>query len=287
LFSTLIGKDKTMNHSKALVGNYGESDIIICLHSSLGSAKQWSGLMAQLGDSCWFTLTDQVASIQHQISLEEEVQSVVDFIESQGKKAHLIGHSFGASVALKVAQANPENLASVVLIEPISFNLLPQVDTTDQHLYQQLNETAELINLAVKQGHSWSMTKKLINGLNGQACWEKFSTDKKLSLVNNVDRVPQEIRAILNDQSDVGKLQQVSVPVLILCGTYSPNAIKRISCLLNDEIEQARHRTLAFSGHLLPITHEATVTRHIFDHFDRYIKQDKVFDSAANRIVNF
>jgi hypothetical protein len=77
-----------MNHSKALVGNCGENEIMICLHSSLGSAKQWSVLMAQLGGSCGFNLTEQFSSecseaalAKQQPRLEVDVKGIVDFIK--------------------------------------------------------------------------------------------------------------------------------------------------------------------------------------------------------------
>jgi hypothetical protein len=175
----------------------------------------------------------------------------------------------------------------VVLIEPISFNLLPRGETTFQYLYPRLEETADQINFAVKYGFSWDMTKKFVNSWNDQACWQKIGAEKRLGLVNSIEGIPQEIQAILDDESHLEDLQRIDVPVSILCGTKSPDEIKRITCLLNEEIEQARHRTIAFAGHLLPITHETEVVGHIRDHLDRCVKQEQVFVSPANRVVHF
>ena len=103
-----------MNNSKALMGSYGEDEMVICLNSGLSSSKQWFGLMNELDNSNWFSLTDQFGRInskavraKDEISLEDEAQSIAELVDTQNKKVHLVGHSFGAAVALNVAQIGP------------------------------------------------------------------------------------------------------------------------------------------------------------------------------------
>jgi pimeloyl-ACP methyl ester carboxylesterase len=67
------------------------------------------------------------------LSLADEVALLEPVLAATGARFHLIGHSYGGGVALKVALAHPGWLASLVVFEPVLFSLLMAQDPDQPH----------------------------------------------------------------------------------------------------------------------------------------------------------
>ena len=112
-----------------------ESNLVVCLHASASSARQWQSLADELAGNVEVLLPHLVGYGQAApfdetapYSFSTEIDAVVDQIGSRwledGTKIHLVGHSYGAATALHLAQRFPERIASLTLFEPILFRLL-------------------------------------------------------------------------------------------------------------------------------------------------------------------
>ena len=96
----------------------------VLLHCSLAHSGAWAGLAGALGSDLQMTAFDLpghgrssdwdgVAEYQHL-----STQIAASFIT---EPVDLIGHSFGATVALRLAVEQPQKLRSLTLIEPVFF----------------------------------------------------------------------------------------------------------------------------------------------------------------------
>ena len=63
---------------------------------------------------------------EHAFTLADEAARTIALIDATDRKVHLVGHSYGGGVALHVALARPERIASLSLYEPSAFHLLRQ-----------------------------------------------------------------------------------------------------------------------------------------------------------------
>ena len=53
---------------------------------------------------------------------------MIALLETLGGPAHLVGHSYGAYVALLVARSVPSQVRSLALYEPVAFGVLDAVE---------------------------------------------------------------------------------------------------------------------------------------------------------------
>jgi pimeloyl-ACP methyl ester carboxylesterase len=70
-------------------------------------------------------------SADRPLTLDEEAAWIERWIDGAGAPVHLVGHSYGGAVALKVAQRRPERVRSLILYEPVLFRLLTGDPLTD------------------------------------------------------------------------------------------------------------------------------------------------------------
>src|SRR5262245_15034118 len=104
---------------------------VIALHCSGSSAKQWRSLAQRLGGRY---PTSCPAFVGHgprshligtrPFTLADEAAPILRAVDSLQKPVHLVGHSYGGAVALRVARERPSRIASLTLYEPMALHLL-------------------------------------------------------------------------------------------------------------------------------------------------------------------
>src|SRR5882757_2546106 len=104
---------------------------VIALHCSGAGAGQWSNLADALGGDYEVLAPEHYGcesvgpwTGEHAFTLADEAARTIALIDGTGCKVHLVGHSYGGGVALHVALARPERIASLTLYEPSAFHLL-------------------------------------------------------------------------------------------------------------------------------------------------------------------
>ena len=103
---------------------------VVCLHSSMSHGGQWRALVNRL-EADFNVLTPNLLGysgadddFDQQLQLDDEVNAVMRQIENIEGPVHLVGHSFGGAVALRLASVYPERIASLTVYEPVWFALL-------------------------------------------------------------------------------------------------------------------------------------------------------------------
>src|SRR3546814_6449107 len=81
------------------------------------------------------------------------VLRVLDARTGGASDFHLVGHSYGGAVALKIALTRPQRVLSLTLIEPVVFHLLPLAgDDEDMRLYRTILGVRDRLRGAVAAG---------------------------------------------------------------------------------------------------------------------------------------
>jgi pimeloyl-ACP methyl ester carboxylesterase len=116
------------------VREQGVGPDVVCFHSNCSSSGQFKALMDTLGSHFHVTAFDAYGagktpawSQSSRLSLSDEVALAETVMPQAGEQVILIGHSYGAAVALMTALANPARVSAMVVYEPTLFSVVNQV----------------------------------------------------------------------------------------------------------------------------------------------------------------
>ena len=104
--------------------------LVVALHCSGGSSRQWRALAERLEGRATFFAPDLYGTAEtghwhggHAFRLADEAAPLSATIGGWDGPVHLIGHSYGGALALHLASMRPARIASLILYEPTAFHL--------------------------------------------------------------------------------------------------------------------------------------------------------------------
>jgi pimeloyl-ACP methyl ester carboxylesterase len=103
----------------------GHGRPVVLLHGSMSSKSPWRDLIERMRASHRLIAIDLPGPDLRLADEVRRVRTALDDVLESGERFHLVGHSYGAAVALQFAQARHQQLLSLSLFEPMAFHLLP------------------------------------------------------------------------------------------------------------------------------------------------------------------
>ncbi|HYA15183.1 MAG TPA: alpha/beta fold hydrolase, partial [Syntrophales bacterium] len=128
-----------INGRPVYVKREGAGKPLFLLHAAGSSGIQWSKIREILKERYQLYIPDLYGEGKTppledwSYLLDEETQLIRHLIDSIGESVHLVGHSYGGVLAMRLALSDQHRIASLTLIEPVVFNLLRGVELTDDH----------------------------------------------------------------------------------------------------------------------------------------------------------
>jgi pimeloyl-ACP methyl ester carboxylesterase len=240
----------------------------LLIHCSLGHAGGWARMVAALDDlisaiaydlpghgrsADWDGVTDiQAVSTAMAADLLDQAP------------ADIIGHSFGGTVAIRLAVERPDLVRSLVLFEPVFF----AVATADRPDLDVGNDPLMIrYRAALHAGDRFGAAKAFTSIWGDGRGWDRLPPAQQQAMAARIHLIDAGTPAIYGDCAAIlsgGKLEQITCPVLLIRGGDSPEAVTAINDGLARRIPQAQQATIAGAGHMAPITHPtevAAVTR--------------------------
>ena len=230
----------------------------LALHCTLAHGGAWRGL----GDALQSELTliapdlpahgragNPDASVDYQDACFNAVLPLLDTPKD------IIGHSFGATVALRLAVEYPERVRSLCLIEPVLF---AAVRRDDPDIFRAFQEQAAGFRAALDAGDLPTATRLFVETWGDGRDWADIPQRTRDYLTGLIRIIPAQDDALLHDRPGVlmpGRLERVTAPVLLMRGAYSPAVTGAIIRSLARRLPEARTVVIAGAGHMLPMTH--------------------------------
>jgi pimeloyl-ACP methyl ester carboxylesterase len=190
--------------------------------------------------------------------LEDDVALVEPLVRSAGT-VHLVGHSYGGAVALKLAAMMPEHVASVAIYEPVLFRLLLDYQPRDRVITDVLI-AAQSIRNWFELGHSARAARRFVDFWSGDGAWERLTPVPQQLITARIGSVIGHFDALFSDSLTRDALSQLDIPVLCMTGARTGPAPRRIAELLRVAMPHATHEFVAQAGHMGPITHPQAIT---------------------------
>ncbi|HMA14756.1 MAG TPA: alpha/beta fold hydrolase [Kiloniellaceae bacterium] len=250
---------------------------VVALHSSASTGGQWKSLAAALQGRTVCTpdlpgygrAAFRDSARDDAASLGGDAAAVLRTLGgANGVGAfHLVGHSYGGAVAMKIALAQPQRVASLTLIEPVLFHLLLLAGSDeDMRLYRGILGVRDRLRGAVAAGWPAHGMAAFVDFWNGQGSWDRAEAEQRQRLAAQARAVLRNFTACFGESWPVWELRRLSVPLLAISGTASPDVGRRLVDKLVDVAPDVTSARLFGAGHMAPITHAAAVNALIERH---------------------
>jgi pimeloyl-ACP methyl ester carboxylesterase len=258
-----------MIHVKPNVQSSGRGPTVILLHSSGSSGRQWDTLVGSLQSRFRLQTVDfhghggtPAWPGGRPMSLEDEAALFAPLLAAAPQGVHLVGHSYGGAMALKLAQLHPQRVRSVAVYEPVLFRLL--FDYNPLHSpAREVVLAAARIHTSLVVGQADRAARQFVDYWSGDGTWEAMSLSRRHSVISRMPALAPHFRALFDDGLRRAQLGRLAMPVLCLAGARTRASTRRIGELLRLALPGAVHEMLAGMGHMGPLTHPGVVAARI------------------------
>jgi lipase len=175
----------------------------------------------------------------------------------------IIGHSFGATIALRIALERPELLRSIILIEPVLF-AAARADEAPE--YKDYMRDHVYFDTLLRSENALAAAQHF------QSIWgdgRDFSSAPK-SVQNYITKriflIAAQTQALHNDTAGIMgylRLESLGMPVLMIQGSDSPPIIGAIMRSLTARLPNVQEITIQGAKHMVPITHPKATSQAI------------------------
>jgi pimeloyl-ACP methyl ester carboxylesterase len=275
---TVETKQSTITYSET-----GKGEPVVLVHCSSASGTEWTALCHELGDTFRCIMPDQWSCGQSDpwpgyapFTLAEEAAPIAELIDRLESPVHLVGHSYGGGVALRIARERPAMIRSLTLVEPSIFHVLNNIGPEEQELYREILNVAEVVKRAVGTGDFWGGMSRFVDYWNGAGAWDAMPVEARVKLSRRLAKVVLDFRALFAEPATLGDYGTLACPTLILCGERSPGPSRRIVEMLGESMVDVQVREISGAGHMSPLTHPDAVNPAIAAHIEAMSSQRRM-----------
>jgi pimeloyl-ACP methyl ester carboxylesterase len=242
--------------------------VVIALHCSGSSGRQWSTLRKELRLQVFTPDLTECGSIQHLRSrrpfrLADEARPIVALIDALETPVHLIGHSYGGGVALRIAVERPNRIASLTLYEPTAFHVLKACGDAGHAALKGIRALAEEIEKHLVAGICPSAARRFVDYWNGPGTFDSLTKDSQEKLSRYIPKAPIEFRALIGEATPLMAFRKLRIPLLIMCGEHGSTSAQLIARKLATVMNPGSLRMIAGAGHMGPFTRSGAVVENI------------------------
>lgn len=181
---------------------------------------------------------------------------------------HVVGHSYGGAVAVRLALKFPAMVKSLVLIEPVLTGLLQQDGDTELFEAEQALANAFIADAGAGQGvRAW---QRFIDHYNGAGTWDGLSGDARERFLDMTAQTSDAYKSNLNNPTTLCDLQGLQVPAAVVHGSRTSDTYRAIVRILGDQLPDCSAVELEGAGHMSPLTHAEAVANLIRDHVEAH-----------------
>jgi pimeloyl-ACP methyl ester carboxylesterase len=205
-------------------------------------------------------------------TLDDEVRLVAERLDALVEahvRVHVVAHSYGALVALRLAQRARGRVASLALYEPVAFRLLDDDDPANV----EVRSLSERVARLVASGHRHAAALAFVDFWSGNGSFAALPLPAQTAIARRVDKLPLDFQAARSWPRNADDLCVVSAPTLLVTGDRSPDVVRRIHRMLMRLLPNARVAALD-AGHMGPITDSVRVNAWIEAFIDERSARD-------------
>ena len=189
-------------------------------------------------------------------TLDDDVADLAGLIGELGlAPAHLVGHSRGGSIALRLATSQPELVRTVNAHEPPLLALLADDNTGKAQLAEAAPSARRVIAEIEASEHEAAARRFIDEVAIGEGTWEAIPPPVRARLVANADTFAEEERDPTVSAIDLEAVAELRMPLLLTYGDRSPSMFAPVIDRLEAAAPDAEQRVFEGAGHAVNLTH--------------------------------
>lgn len=238
------------------------------VHCTLGHGGMWRGLIRALPglEAVTVDLPDHGRGPARDPGqdLHDQATALALAALPEGPCA-VIGHSFGGTVALRVALERRAQVRALVLIEPMVLGMLRRFDPA---AFAQSEAMFRPVLDLIAAGDRPAAARLFLDQWGQAGGWDAALPAQREVMAGQMGFVAAT-RPIVEDDSPgllaPGGLESLDIPVLLLCGETSPSPMASIQRGLAARLPDATAVMLPGLGHMAPLSDPGPVADAIRD----------------------
>ncbi len=264
-----MASEGAMQSPVPFVREAGAGPAIVCLHSNASSSSQWRALMDRLSPSHRVLAPDLLGAgkspswtAEQGPTLSDEAAFIEPVLATATAPFFLIGHSYGAAVALVAALARPERIRALVLYEPPLIALLEE-EARGQAASAELKDAAADAAASIAAGDAAAAARRFIDYWMGPGSWDAMPASRQAPIAASMHPIARWARALGEEPTPLAAFRALDLPVLFMVGSRSPASSRGVARLLVKTLPNVTVMECEGLGHMGPVTHPDIVNESI------------------------
>jgi pimeloyl-ACP methyl ester carboxylesterase len=199
-------------------------------------------------------------------SISHQADAVESVIRRAGGRVHLVGHSAGGMVALMVALRNRAPLASLVILEAPAVELLRE--RGEHEHYRAFRRMTDAYFASFNSGNEEAIAA-MVDFYGGEGAFASWPPRVRAYAVETTPVNILDWAGAYGFPLSAALLAAISIPVLVIRGGASHEAMQSANALVSASIKGADLATICGAAHFMIATHPKEVTTLIAQHVHR------------------
>ncbi|GIG89991.1 alpha/beta fold hydrolase [Plantactinospora endophytica] len=255
---------RSADGTRLVVRRTGSGDPVVLVHGSGGGLRSWAAVAGRLAAEyeLWMPArrgygpSDVPSGVK---SFKDETADLLAVIEaargSSGRPVHLVGGSYGATLALHTAAAEPGGLRSLALFEPPLFAAGPEtVPLLDRYRAAFVRDDAEA--MAAVLNEVTRVPAEVVAAFAAAAGDRKPDpAEARRSAIGWL----HDLEALADDGTDPARWSAISLPTLLMQGAETWEPMPSTMNALAAALPRARRISWPGQSHFVTMTAPALV----------------------------
>jgi len=235
-------------------------DPVVLIHGSLVDLHTWDPVVPALAQGLEVVAYDrrghgESVATPRLHPVRDDAADLAGLLEALNLyPAHVVAHSYGGAVALRLAIEWPEMVRSLAVHEPPLVGLLAADPATALEGAQLLAGT-RLLQQLIRTGERVAAAEELVGTFSTEpGAWGRLPPTVQQTFLRTVDQWAEEFADPEALLPDVGACGELMVPALLTYGSESPGFLRRITRSLGGILHNCQVLEIPDCGHVPQLT---------------------------------
>lgn len=250
----------------------GDGPLIVFLPPGASSAAAWRAVTEILSSEfeCLAVNLSGYAETEafqsnRPMTLDDEAEAVLALMSTHNDCVHLVGHSYGGAIAIRLAQQFGYRFSTLTLIEPAAYPMLSQAG--ELGLAEDVLQINRAFIARVHAGEDNAAFQAYFDFYNhGSRNWIDLSGSVRQRLLSVASPVAAALEAVHASDSKLDDLARLQIRTLLVAGAETDKVHARLTKIIARTVPNSRLKTIPNSGHMCSLTHPIELAELIQSH---------------------